>query len=97
MGRALAYCASSPHMPAMEGYLTIPPDRGTILGRALWKVSQDNLFRSCSSVSNNAEEKLRLDMWSLEIPNGPPHHTTEIGLRAQEMLVLGVSRKSPLL
>lgn len=22
----------------MEGYLTIPPDRGTILGRALWKV-----------------------------------------------------------
>jgi len=38
VGRALGHCASSPQRAAaMEGYLTIPPDRGTILGRALWK------------------------------------------------------------
>lgn len=32
----------------MEGFLLIPPDRGTIIGRAIWKVFNEPLmfFRS---------------------------------------------------
>ncbi len=47
-------------MILLEGMVLLPPERGTILGRALWKVGLDEL-RLCH-VWNSSDVLFSLDM-----------------------------------
>ena len=44
-------------MIVMEGLLLVPPERGTIIGRAIWKVSQVGGRTSLCSVANHPQPR----------------------------------------